>query len=168
MKKTEIFLPILKDTKEITLSSLKDKSNSDYCLLDTSSVLKLLPRLSSLVHRLNKEEINLAIPEETIEQVIEHLAESFSKRKKQQASIYDIEEGMRNFVKLLDDERILKVFSPTKIPTKYKKKYKEFVEDEILAFVLFEGKFKGVVTEDEKLKKKIPKGKIVISYKDLL
>lgn len=161
-------MPILKDSKEITLSSLKDKSNSNYCLLDTGSVLKLLPRLRSLIHRLNKEEIKLAIPEKIIEQVIEQLMKSFLKRKKQQASTHGVEEGMRNFVQFLDDKRILKVSNPTEIPNKCKKQYKEFGEDEILAFALFEGNFKGIVTEDEKLKRKISKGKIVLSYKDLL
>lgn len=161
-------MPILKDPKEIVLSSFKEKSNSNYFLLDTGSVLKLLPRLSSLIHRLNKEEINLAIPEKTIEQVIQHLMKSFSKRKKQQANIHDVEEGMRKFVKLLDDKRILKIFNPTELPNKRKKHYKDFGEDEILAFVLFEGKFKGIITEDEKLKKKISNEKKVFSYKDLL
>lgn len=161
-------MPILKNSKKIALYSFKEKDNSNYLLLDTSSVLKLLPRFNSIVHRLNKQESNIAIPQKTIEEVIQHLMKSYSKRKKQQENTYNIEEGMKNFINLLDDERILKISNPTKLPHKYKKHYKEFGEDEILAFMLLEGKFKGIISEDEKLKKKIPKGKKVVSYKDLL
>jgi len=161
-------LPIFKPPKEIVLTSLKEKGNADYYLLDTGSVLKLLPRLDSLFHRLDKDDVNLAMPEITIEQIVEHLMKSFSKKKEQQVSTYNVEEGMRNFVRLLDDKSILKVSNPTEIPIKYNKQYKEFEEDEILAFTLFEGNFKGIITEDGKLQRNISKSKIVLNYKDLL
>ena len=168
LKKIEINLPIPKNPKEIILSSPKGKRNSDYFLLDTGSVLKLLPRINSLFHRLDKEKFNLAIPEITIKQVAEHLVRSFWKRKKQQEKTHGIEEGMRNFIRFLNDERILKVSDPEEVPDNQKKQYKEFGEDEILAFLLYEGNFKGIVTEDGKFKKRLSKNRVVIGYQHLL
>jgi len=168
LKKIEIGVPILKNPWEIILSSPEDKRNSDYFLLDTGSVLNLLPRISSLFHRLDKRKFNLAIPEITIKQVVEHLVRSFWKRKKRREKTHGVEEGMRNFIRFLDDERILKVSNPEEVPDKHRKQYKKFREDEILAFLLYEGKFKGIVTEDGKFKKKLSKNKVVIGYQHLL
>jgi len=168
LKKIEISLPILKNPREIILSSPKDKRNPDYFLLDTGSVLNLLPRIDSLFHRLDKGKLTLTIPEITIKQVAEHLARSFWKRKKRQEKTHWVEEGMRNFIKFLDDQRILKVSNPEEVPAKHKKQYKEFREDEILAFLLNEGNFKGIVTEDGKFKKRLSKNKVVIGYQHLL
>jgi len=168
LKKIEISLPILKNPQEIILSSPKNKRNPDYFLLDTGSVLNLLPRIGSLFHRLDQRKLTLAIPEITIRQVAEHLVKSFWKRKKLREKIHGVEEGMRNFIRFLDDERILKVSNPEEVPAKHKKQYKEFREDEILAFLLNEGKFKGIVTEDGKFKKRLSKNKVLIGYQHLL
>lgn len=168
MDKMEISMPILAEPIELSLVHFKIKNASNYYLLDTGSILKLLPRLPSILNRLDKGNIALAIPKKTIEQVMEHLLKSFEKRNEQKASTHDIEEGMRKFVKLIESERIVKVSNPKRLPDKYEKDYQRFQEDAILAYVLFEGSFKGIVTEDGGLKERISKRKSVLSYKDLL
>jgi hypothetical protein len=168
MDKMKIFMSILAKPIEIDLVHFKIKNASNYYLVDTGSALKLLPRLPSILNRLDKGNIALAIPRKTIEQVIEHLMKSFEKRTEQQTGTHDIEKGMRNFVKLIEDRRILKVSNPEKCPNRDEEYYQQFQEDAVLACVLFEGGFKGIVTEDGKLRQKISKRKPVLSYKDLL
>jgi len=80
--KATVRFPIFSEPKEILLSPLRSQENPEYCLLDTGTVLNLLSSLESFFNRLNKKQLNLAIPKKTIEEVTEHLNISYNKKRK--------------------------------------------------------------------------------------
>ena len=75
-----------------------------------------------------------------------------------------IEKGMKNLAIILDNEKIKKIEHPEEVD---KKLYGRFAVDDFLAFLLLEENFRGVVTQDNKFRKKVPKDKIVLDCSDL-
>ncbi len=74
---------------------------------------------------------------------------------------------MRSFLNLLDNTSVRKISNPEEIRKIDKKRYEIYEEDAILAYLLCEWNFKGIVTEDGRFALRIPKDKVILSYSDL-
>jgi hypothetical protein len=143
---------------EVQLLPFRSEGNSEYTLLDTGCVLESLKKMQAFFYVLDKEKLKLAILEKTILEVEEHLRNSKRSRQKQRASSFDIDGATNNLRKILFDERIRKIANPLMVVMVDKRKvsnYKHYVEDKILAYALFEGKFKGISTKDKDFSKRL-------------
>ena len=155
MEKTTIKLPIFPEPialKAVPLRFVKDAS--EHWIVDTDSLLKILPNLEAVVYRLDKGYYKLAVPEVTIRQTVVHLDKSYFSKKKEHQSTYGVETGMRNLVRFLKTN-VLLVSHPKEIPKKLREKYEKYGDDPLLAYVSLQGRFKGVVTHDRILIAKI-------------
>lgn len=132
---------------EVQLSPLQSKGNEEYIIADTGCVLGVLKHFASVLHRLERGKLKLAIVEITIGEVVEHLLMSQSELRQKGFSTYDIRSAIENFRKLLSDDRVNKIANPL-VSERDLEPYKQFDEDKLLAYVLFEGRFKTVVTQD--------------------
>lgn len=144
----------------IQLLSFRQDGNEEYVLVDTGCVLYLLFHLPSLVHRLEKGMVKLAILEHIINEVVEHLQKSLEGKKEEKTYPSGVLSGLENFRKILENNRIRKVTNP-KIPKNVQSSYKRFDKDKLLVYTLYEGKFKAIATQDIQLAKKIPKEKFI-------
>lgn len=144
----------------IQLLSFRHHRNEEYTLLDTGCVLYLLRHLPSLLHKLEKTTVKLAIIERTIKEVAEHLQKSLEERREKNAYPSGVRCGIKNFLTILKNDRIRKIADP-KITGKTQSLYKRFGEDRLLVYILCEGDFKGIATQDSQLAKKIPKKKFI-------
>jgi len=144
----------------VQLSFFKQKDNEEHILVDAGVLLYLLRHFASLSHKLRKKTLKLAITEQVIREVAEHLEKSLENKNAKGISIAGVQEGIKNFCVILRSNEIRKIADP-KIPRKVRRTYEQYREDMKLAYVLFEGKFKGITTQDGSLIEKIPKEKII-------
>ena len=156
LQKISVKFPIFPDPQLFNAFSLNlPGKNEEYWMLDTGAVLKTLYSLSAILYRLERDLYKLAILEKTITEVVEHLKKSYSDKKMKNLSTHGVEEGMRNLIKLLRDGSVKLILNPEEIPRKLIDFYERYDEDKLLIYVAKEGKFKGIVTKDGKLIKKL-------------
>jgi len=145
---------------EIQLSSFQSEGNEEYILLDTGCVLNLLRRFHTLLHKLKSGTLKLAILEKTIKEVAEHLSKSQSALIRKGNSSFYVRSAMENFRKLVQDDRIRKIVEPL-ASNEVLSRYEQFREDKLLALVLFEGRFKAVATQDNRLARRIGENRYI-------
>ncbi len=97
---------------------------------------------------MKKRNLKIAILEKTIREVEEHLTKSLITRQEENASTFGIESAGNCLRKILMDTRIKKISNPTTTDKKLAS-YEKFAEDKILAYALFEGKFKAISTKGD-------------------
>jgi hypothetical protein len=112
------------------------------------------------MHKLEKGAMKLAIIEQNIREVAEHLQESFEEKRKENVCPSNVLSGIKNFRKLLKNKRIRKIANP-EITKKAQLFYKQFAEDWLLVCTLLEGDFQAIATQDTALAKKIPNRKVI-------
>lgn len=152
---------MLPDTElSVQLLSFRFNRNEEYTLIDTGCVLYLLRRFSSLMDRLNRNIVRLAVMEQNIEEVAEHLRKSYEEKQEKGASIFDVMSRVKNFRKLLENDKIRKIANP-EITKKAKPVFERFGEDKLLVYVLQEGGFKNLATQDRQLAQRISAKKAI-------
>ena len=144
----------------IQLLCFRYSKNEDYILVDTGCVLYLLRHLPSLLPRLEKCAVKLAVLEQTTREVAEHLQKAFKEKETKKASTFGVLSGVENFRRFLENDRIRRIADP-KIPEKTQLSYRKFGEDKLLVYTMCEGNFKAIATQDSSLAKKIPKNKFI-------
>lgn len=144
----------------VQLLSSRFNGNEEYILVDTGCVLYLLRHFSSLMYRLDRDIVKLAIIEQTIEEVAEHLRKSYEEKQERRASIFGVVSGVENFRKLIENDKIRKIANP-KISKEAQPVYDRFGEDKLLVYVLHKGSFKGLATQDSQLAQRISEKKII-------
>jgi len=142
------------------------KNANEYWILDTGALLRILPNLDSVIYRIDKGFYKLCIPEIVIRQTVLHLSKSYQDKKERNISTSGIITGMLNFLRFLKND-VKIVAHPNEIPNHLKAEYERYMEDKILVYLLKEGGFKGIVTQDYKLIKKI-KGQFAVLSPDKL
>lgn len=156
LQKISVELPIFTDPIIFNACSLNLlKENGDYWMLDTGAVLEILPSLPAILYRLKKDLYKLSIIEKTITEVVEHLKRSYSDKKLINGNTHGVEQGMRNLTKLLRHSNVKLILNPVGIPRKLIDFYERYDEDKLLIYIIKEGKFKGIVTQDGELIKKV-------------
>lgn len=156
LQKISVKFPIFVDPQLFNAFSLNlSGENEEYWMLDTGAVLETLYSLSAILYRLKRDLYKLAILEKTITEVAEHLKRSYSDKKIKNLSTHGVEQGIRNLTKLLGDSNVKLILNPEEIPRKLIDFYERYGEDKLLIYVTKEGKFKGIVTKDGKLVKKV-------------
>lgn len=139
---------------EIQLRPLQSKGNEEYTIMDTGCVLGVLRRFDEVLHRLENGMLRVAILEVTLNEVREHLLRSQSALSRKGFSTFGVRSGIMKLRKLLQDGRVKKIANPV-ISEKALLSYKHFREDRLLAYVLFEGNYKAVATQDKSLAKRV-------------
>jgi len=143
---------------EVHLLPLQSEGNEEYVLVDTGCVLAAMRHFDSVVYRLERGTLRLAILEITINEVAEHLRRSQSKLSQKGFSTRGVRSAIENFRKLLQYDKVKKIANPV-IPEKVLSFYAHFREDSLLAYVLFEGNFKALITQDSSLAERVGKDK---------
>ena len=92
----------------VKLLYFKQKSNEEYVLMDTGGLLYLLRHFASFLYRLKKGILKLAITEQTIREIDEHLTKSLGKKRSKGESIAGVQKGMGNFYMILKGNEIRK------------------------------------------------------------
>ena len=139
----------------IRLLVFESREKNGGFLLDTGCILHLLKHLPSFIHRLEKSQVRIGIIKRTIDEVVEHLWESYESKKQEYGSTFGVVSGFENFRKLIMHDRIEKFTNPkTKLTKVFLKTY---CEDSLLVCALQKGDFKAIVTTDKPLTKKLPK-----------
>lgn len=159
MKKT-LTINFPNTTISVQLLSSRFNGNEEYILIDTGCLLYLLRRMSSFMDRLDRNVVKLAVMEQTVEEVAEHLRKSYEEKQERGASIFGVVSGVENFRKLLENDKIRKIANP-KISMEAQQIYDRFGEDKLLVYVLDKGSFKGLATQDLQLAQRISKKKII-------
>jgi rRNA-processing protein FCF1 len=149
-----------KTSFEIQLAPFKMDGNGEYMLLDTGCVLWLLKKISSVFYQMEKRDLKIAILEKTISEVAEHLSKSKESLAAKNAPAFHIEGAAQNFRKILEDNRIMKLANP-RFTSNQISEYKNFGEDSVLAYALFQGNFKAIATKDGPFARRLRKDKFV-------
>jgi hypothetical protein len=114
----------------------------------------MLKHFKGVLHRIEKDTIKLAILEITINEVVEHLLVSQRELSQKGLPISGIFGAIENFRKILQDNRVKKIANPV-MSQKALRSYDYFGEDKLLAYVLMEGNFRAIATQDGALGKRV-------------
>jgi predicted nucleic acid-binding protein len=147
------------NTFEVRLNPFRSEGNEKYSLVDTGCLLELLKRFKTFCHMIEKNDLKLAILEMTICEIAEHLRKSKGSLLEKNLTAFHIDSAAQNLRKLLQDKRLKKVANPRIASEKKLLKYKQFGEDALLAYTLYEGKFKAIATKDGPLIKRLEKAR---------
>jgi predicted nucleic acid-binding protein len=145
---------------EAQLLPLQSKGNEEYVIVDTGCILGALRHFDSVLHRIQEDTLRLAILENTINEVVEHLLRSQDELNRKGFSTSGIRSAIENFRKFLQYDAVNKIANP-KVSEKAFSPYEHFREDRLVAYVLFEGNFKAVATQDRSFAERLGEGRYI-------